>query len=82
VAQQVNFTRIDEAVVTRASEVLDLICRQGLSVVTAESCTGGLIAAVLSEAPGANEQPARRVCGLYQAKQDGGTRRTGGGAGA
>ena len=54
-AQQVNFTRIDEAVVTRASEVLDLICRQGLSVVTAESCTGGLIAAVLSEAPDANE---------------------------
>ena len=41
-AQQVNFTRIDEAVVTRACEVLDLICRRGLSVVTAESCTGGL----------------------------------------
>jgi nicotinamide-nucleotide amidase len=55
VAQQVNFTRIDEAVVTRACEVLDLICRRGLSVVTAESCTGGLIAAVLSEAPDANE---------------------------
>jgi nicotinamide-nucleotide amidase len=35
--------------------VLDLICRRGLSVVTAESCTGGLIAAVLSEAPGANK---------------------------
>ncbi|MGZ3321420.1 MAG: CinA family protein [Xanthobacteraceae bacterium] len=54
-AQQVDFTRIDEDVVTRACQVLDLLCRRGMSVVTAESCTGGLIATVLSEAPGANE---------------------------
>ena len=54
-AQQVDFARIDEDVVTRACQVLDLLCRRGMSVVTAESCTGALIATLLSEAPGANE---------------------------
>jgi nicotinamide-nucleotide amidase len=35
--------------------VLDLAKKRGLTVITAESCTGGLLAAVLSEAPGAAE---------------------------
>jgi nicotinamide-nucleotide amidase len=53
---KVEFTRVDEALVRRACEVMDLLQRRQLSVVTAESCTAGLIAAVLSEAPGAGEQ--------------------------
>ena len=35
--------------------VLDALKAQGLKVVSAESCAGGLIATVLSEAPGAAE---------------------------
>jgi nicotinamide-nucleotide amidase len=47
------FTRVDEALVRRATEVVRLLEDHGVAVVTAESCTGGLIAAVLSDAPGA-----------------------------
>jgi nicotinamide-nucleotide amidase len=39
----------------RAAEVVDLLCRKGLSVITAESCTSGVIATMLSDAPGAGE---------------------------
>jgi nicotinamide-nucleotide amidase len=39
----------------RAAEIVDLLCRRGLSVVTAESCTSGTIATLLSDAPGAGE---------------------------
>ena len=52
---ELEFTRVDEALVRRAAEVMDLLQRKKLGVVTAESCTGGLIASVLSEAPGAGE---------------------------
>ena len=41
--------------IARAVEALESAKRAGLRVVTAESCTGGLIATVLSEAPGAAE---------------------------
>jgi nicotinamide-nucleotide amidase len=49
----VEFTRVDEHLVRLAGRVLGLAQEQQLSIVTAESCTGGLVAAVLSEAPGA-----------------------------
>jgi nicotinamide-nucleotide amidase len=52
----IEFTQIDEAIVRRAAEVLDVAKRKKLTVVTAESCTGGLLASVLSEAPGAGER--------------------------
>ena len=39
-----------------AAEVLELAGRRGLTIVTAESCTSGLLAATLSEAPGASER--------------------------
>jgi nicotinamide-nucleotide amidase len=51
--EQIEFTRVDEALVRQACDVMDLLRRRTLGVVTAESCTGGLLAAVLSEAPGA-----------------------------
>jgi len=53
--QEVDFTHIDRALVMCACDALERVARRGLSVVTAESLTGGLIAAVLSEAPGASE---------------------------
>jgi nicotinamide-nucleotide amidase len=52
----IEFTKIDESIVRRAAEVLALAKCKKFTLVTAESCTGGLLAAVLSEAPGAGEQ--------------------------
>jgi nicotinamide-nucleotide amidase len=52
----IEFTKIDETIVRRAAEVVGLAERKNLTLVTAESCTGGLLAAVLSEAPGAGER--------------------------
>jgi nicotinamide-nucleotide amidase len=54
--QKIEFPRIDAALVKRAADVLDLAMRHGRTMVTAESCTGGLLATVLSEAPGAGKQ--------------------------
>lgn len=36
-------------------EVLDLLVRDGKTIVTAESCTGGMIAAALTDIPGASQ---------------------------
>ena len=52
----IEFTKIDETIVKRATDVLALAGRKNLTLVTAESCTGGLLASVLSEAPGAGDQ--------------------------
>ncbi|MFL9826099.1 CinA family protein [Rhodoplanes sp. SY1] len=53
---QLEFTAIDAPLVRRAAIVIDRARERGLTLVTAESCTGGLLAAVLSEAPGAGAQ--------------------------
>jgi nicotinamide-nucleotide amidase len=53
---EIEFTKIDERIVRRAADVLALAKRKDFTLVTAESCTGGLLASVLSEAPGASEQ--------------------------
>jgi nicotinamide-nucleotide amidase len=51
--KEVEFTKVDVALVRQACEAMELLERKRLALVTAESCTGGLLAAVLSEAPGA-----------------------------
>jgi nicotinamide-nucleotide amidase len=54
-AEDLDYVEIDRALIERAIEALDAARRRGLKVVTAESCTGGLVATALSEAPGAAE---------------------------
>jgi hypothetical protein len=54
-AEELDFVEIDRKLIARAVEALESAKRAGLRLVTAESCTGGLIATVLSEAPGAAE---------------------------
>ena len=54
-AEDLDFVRIDQGLVERAIAVLKALQRHGRKVVSAESCTGGLISTVLSEAPGAAE---------------------------
>ena len=46
---------IDRELVARANEVMRRLKAAGLSVVTAESCTAGLISAVLAQAEGAGD---------------------------
>lgn len=44
----------DAALVAEAERLLDGLAHRGLKIVTAESCTGGLIAALLTEPPGSS----------------------------
>jgi len=46
---------VDEKLVALAQDLVAKLKRLSLTIVTAESCTGGLIAALLSYAPGASE---------------------------
>src|SRR5690349_9774054 len=46
---------IEKSLVKKAQPLADMLKSNGLTVVTAESCTGGLIAAVLSQAEGASD---------------------------
>jgi nicotinamide-nucleotide amidase len=54
-SDELEFTRIDKALIEAAWDLLDLCRQKGLTVVTAESCTGGLVAAALTDAPGASK---------------------------
>ena len=54
-ASELDYVQMDQALVGRGIDALNSAKRSGLKVVTAESCTGGLVAMVLSEAPGAAE---------------------------
>ncbi|HEX3483640.1 MAG TPA: CinA family protein [Micropepsaceae bacterium] len=46
---------IDQALIARASAVVRRLKQQSLGIVTAESCTAGLVSAVLSQAEGAGD---------------------------
>ncbi len=46
---------IDEALLERAAALLDAFRAAGLTLVTAESCTGGLIAGCLTEIAGSSD---------------------------
>lgn len=46
---------IERQLVCRAQPVIDALRAAGLSLVIAESCTGGLIAAILSHAKNASD---------------------------
>jgi nicotinamide-nucleotide amidase len=50
-----NARRISTELAAIAKRVLALASERGLGIVTAESCTSGLLASALSEAPGAAE---------------------------
>jgi nicotinamide-nucleotide amidase len=45
----------DPALVARASALLEVCRAKSLKIVTAESCTGGLVAALLTEIPGSSD---------------------------
>lgn len=49
-----EFCQVDERLLREANVVLRLLAHKKLTLVTAESCTAGLVSAVLSAAPGAS----------------------------
>ena len=60
-----------EALLAKAKQFLDGARAQGLRVVTAESCTGGLIAGLLTEIPGSSDVVERGfVTYSNEAKED------------
>src|SRR3954471_21615338 len=52
----IEVTQIDPALVKRGASLFKLLHKAELTLATAESCTGGLIASVLSDAPGAGDR--------------------------
>lgn len=53
--EEVEFVRIDRALITCAFDALAAAENNGLRVITVESCTGGLLATVLTDIPGASQ---------------------------
>jgi len=62
---------MDQELVERAQTLLDLCRTKGLKIAAAESCTGGLLAATLTEIPGSSDVFERGfVTYSNEAKQD------------
>lgn len=53
--EELEFVRIDRPLIRRAVEALEVVAEKELRVVSTESCTGGLLATILTEAPGASD---------------------------
>jgi nicotinamide-nucleotide amidase len=47
--------KFDAPLVARAAELIDLLRRRKLMMATAESCTGGLVAALITSIPGSSD---------------------------
>jgi nicotinamide-nucleotide amidase len=59
-----------QALLSRAANILERARQHGLRIVTAESCTGGLIAGLLTEIPGSSDVFERGfVTYSYQSKE-------------
>jgi nicotinamide-nucleotide amidase len=54
-AEQIEVTQIDPALVKRGARLFKLLGEKKLTLATAESCTGGVIGSILSDAPGAGD---------------------------
>ncbi|MFL6689378.1 MAG: CinA family protein [Alphaproteobacteria bacterium] len=54
-AEEIEVTQIDPALVKRGERLFKLLEKKKLTLATAESCTGGVLAAILSDAPGAGD---------------------------
>jgi len=54
-AQEIEVTQISPALVKRGTRLFKLLGQRKLTLATAESCTGGIIASILSDAPGAGD---------------------------
>ncbi|MBV8800797.1 MAG: CinA family protein [Alphaproteobacteria bacterium] len=52
----IEVTQVDAALVKRGARLFKLLDKQDLTLATAESCTGGIIASILSDAPGAGDR--------------------------
>lgn len=52
---EIEVTQIDPALVRRGARLFKLLSETKLTLATAESCTGGVIASILSDAPGAGD---------------------------
>src|SRR2546423_7910981 len=50
-----RFEPMNDSLAKMAEELIALAAREKLTIITAESCTSGLLATVLSEAPGAGK---------------------------
>jgi nicotinamide-nucleotide amidase len=53
--EEIEVTQIDPALVKRGARLFKLLGEKKLTLATAESCTGGVIASILSDAPGAGD---------------------------
>jgi nicotinamide-nucleotide amidase len=53
--EEIEVTQISPALVKRGARLFKLLEKQQLTLATAESCTGGVIASILSDAPGAGD---------------------------
>ena len=65
-----NDTLLPEQLVDKAREVVDANRAAGRRIAVAESCTGGLVSAALTEIPGSSEVFEVGLCNLLERRQN------------